>query len=139
MATTVVRVDDMTGAGPATLGGFSQPRCIFVDVKEDHISMKSTTGLQVDDMTGANQVTTAINTTDTFSNRWHLCGHQWKIYVADGGHSRIVRVDNMTGRYGSTDTLTLRLFIGITGIFVNTDGKIYVSDSTATALCGLIT
>ena len=53
-----------------------------------------------------------------------------KIYVADTFHSRIVRVDNMTG----ANAVTFNTFNGTDsflfpiGLFVETNGRIYVAD-----------
>jgi NHL repeat-containing protein len=109
----IVRINDMTGVGWTTIGStgsgnlqFSTPAFIFVDPSNRIYVVDSNNCriVRMDDMTGAGW--TALGTCGNGVGQFNGIQFQMggifvdtggKIYVADGGNSRVVRMDDMTG------------------------------------------
>lgn len=142
--TQIERLDDMTGAGRTTLGTrvsgpgvkqFNRLEGIFVDgagriyVSDFHNSRI----VRVNDMTGAGWTTLG---TPGAGVKQFSYGHgpggifldgAGRIYVADFGNSRIVRVNDMTGAGWTTvgkPGTGVNEFNGPAGIFVDGAGRI---------------
>ena len=148
----IVRADDITGTGWTTFGHsgtstgeFVGPVGISVDGAGRIYILDPVNNwiiARMDDMTGRGWTTLGTQGTGVkqFGGRdfvsWALSGffvdRTGRIYVADSGNSRIVRVDDITG-VGWTTLGTygtgVNQFSHPHGIFVDGAGRIYVADS----------
>jgi DNA-binding beta-propeller fold protein YncE len=145
----VVRTDDMSGKNWTTLGSkgsnpkqFDQPAGVHLDAKNRLYvaDMNNHRIVRMDDLTGKNWTTFGtkgkVQSNDPAKLKFYrptgvFVDSQQRIYIADMGNSRIVRIDDMTGKgwttFGSIGTGT-KQFTGPTKVVVDQANRIYVTD-----------
>lgn len=145
----IVRTDDMAGKNWTTLGTkgtgakqFDQPAGVCVD-SQNRIyvaDMNNHRIIRMDDLTGKNWIAFGtkgkVQSNDPAKLKFYrptgvFVDSQQRLYIADMGNSRIVRIDDMTGKnwtaFGSIGTGTNQ-FTGPTKVIVDQANHLYIAD-----------